>query len=174
MASEVQGYVGVGSNIEPDVHVPAALALLAERLTVTGVSMFYRTAPVARCEQPPFANGVFGIRTALGPGAVKGLLLEIEASLGRRRSADRHAARPIDLDLLVLGEHVGSEGLTLPDPDIRRRAFVALPLHELAPDLVLPDTGEPLATVARTFAETELEPDASLTATLRAQLVKGG
>ena len=84
-----QGYVGVGSNIEPARHVVGALELLQKQLEVTGSSTFYVTDPVARPEQPLYANGVFGIRTALGPGQVKQILCAVEVSLGRRRTADR-------------------------------------------------------------------------------------
>lgn len=160
--------MGVGSNIDPEQHVLAAAELLGDRVELIGVSTFYRTAPVARPEQPPFINGVFVFITELGPAQVKQLLGAVEAKLGRRRTEDRHAPRTIDLDLLILGELVFNDGrLRLPDPDIRRRPFVGLPLLELAPDLILPDTGEPLRRVAAALSGAGLEPDVALTAALR-------
>ncbi len=95
-------------------------------------------------------------------------------SLGRRRTADRHARRTIDLDLLILGDLVvDDERFRLPDPDIRVRPFIALPLLELAPDLVLPDTGEWLSQVAAGLSHAELAPDDELTSVLR-RMLDGG
>lgn len=163
--------MGVGSNIDPGRHVVAAAELLGERVELIGVSTFYRTAPVARPEQAHFINGVFAIVTALGPAQVKQLLGAVEAKLGRRRTPDRHAPRTIDLDLLILGDVVSDEArLRLPDPDIRRRPFVGLPLLELAPELILPDTGEPLRQVVAAWSDAGLEPDIALTAALRSKI----
>lgn len=163
------GYLGVGSNIDPACNVVAALEQLSGPLTLTSVSTFYRTEPVDRPDQPPFANGVFGIETSLEPRQLKQLLCAVEVKLGRRRTADRHSPRTIDLDLLLLGELVlDDDRFRLPDPDIRRRPFISTPLLELAPELVLPDTGERLSEVVGQTAD--LTPDAPLTAALRAAL----
>ncbi|MFH2006711.1 MAG: 2-amino-4-hydroxy-6-hydroxymethyldihydropteridine diphosphokinase [bacterium] len=167
-------YVGVGSNIEPQVHVPAALEGLLSRMEVTGSSTFYRTAPAGRPEQADYVNGVWAVRTHLAPGPLKALLRELEVRLGRRRTADRFASRTIDLDLLLHGDTVRvGGGLDLPDPDVRHRAFVAVPLLELAPELRLPDTGEPLARVVDrlgTDGLEALEALEALTAALRTRL----
>lgn len=163
-----RGYVGVGSNIDPGKNVVAALELLRDRVEILGASTFYRTRPVARPEQSRFINGVFAIATDLAPRQVKQVLSGVEAKLGRVRTPDRHAPRTLDLDLLILGELVlQEERLRLPDPDIRRRPFVALPLFELAPDLILPDTRERLSEVAAALSGQDLEVDAELTAALR-------
>ena len=78
-----------------------------------------------------------------------GILRDIETELGRTRGADRYAARPIDLDLAVYGDAAIDEpDLRIPDPDIRERPFVAVPLLELAPNLVMPDSGESLASLS--------------------------
>lgn len=165
------GYVGVGSNVDPHQNVVAALEHLLAKVTITGVSTFYQTAPLERPDQPAFANGVFSLTTDLAPVQVKQLLCAVEVSLGRRRTGDRHAPRTIDLDLLILGDFVSEdERLPLPDPDIRRRSFVARPLLELAPDLILPDSGERLSDVEATASDPELVPDVELTAALRARL----
>ena len=167
------GYVGVGSNIAPERNVPAALDLLSDKVELTGVSTFYRTSPIARPDQPPFANGVLAIATDLAPRQVKQLLCAVEVKLGRRRTVDRHARRTIDLDLLILGDLViDDERFRLPDPDIRLRPFVALPLLELAPDLILPDTLEPLVQVAAGLSGADLAPDDELTAVLRLKFVE--
>lgn len=166
-------YIAVGSNIDPERHIPAALSRLHRRLTVTAVSTFYQTAPLGRPEQDPYVNGVIQVRTGLEPRELKfGVLRPLEAELGRRRGPDRLASREIDLDLVLHGDRVLSEpDLALPDPDLRERAFIAVPLVELAPDLTLPDTGERLAELAVVRAFQGLCPLPGLTATLRAQLV---
>jgi len=154
-------YIAVGSNIDPEENVPAAVRVLALSVDLVAVSTFYWSAPLDRPEQPRFMNGVLRIRTALEPRPLKfELLRPIEARLGRVRGADRDAPRTIDLDIALYGDRVldddfapcddfapGDEGLRVPDPDIRIRPFIAVPLLELAPGLVLPDTGERLASV---------------------------
>jgi 2-amino-4-hydroxy-6-hydroxymethyldihydropteridine diphosphokinase len=168
-------FVGVGSNLSPEANIPAAQRRLAERVRVTGVSTFYRTPPVGAPGTPPFVNGVWRIETELGPRALKGEVLRtIEAELGRRRTEDRYAPRPIDLDVLVHGDAVlDEEGLRVPDPDVRRRPFVAFPLWELAPDLVLPDDGRRLAEVVAGMSREGMEPLGELTRLLRVEVKHG-
>jgi 2-amino-4-hydroxy-6-hydroxymethyldihydropteridine diphosphokinase len=169
------GYVGVGSNVDPERNLLAALELLTGQVELAGVSTFYRTPPLERKDQPPFANGVFALVTDLGPRQIKQLLCAVEVKLGRRRTVDRHASRTVDLDLLILGDLVVDDPrFRLPDPDVRVRPFVALPLFELAPDLVLPDTREPLSQVAAGLSDAELTPDPELTEALRQTLGGSG
>lgn len=146
-ASDV--YIAVGSNIDPEEKIPVAARLLALSVDLVAVSTFYWSAPLDRPEQPRFINGVLQIRTALEPRPLKfELLRSIEARLGRVRGPDRYAPRTIDLDIALYYDRViDEEGLRVPDPDIGTRPFLAVPLLELAPDLVLPDTGERLASV---------------------------
>ena len=95
----------------------------------------------------------------------------VESKLGRVRTADRFAARSIDLDLILYGgDVVSSETLILPDPDIRQRAFVALPLSEVAPGLRLPDTGEALAELTVLNERDGLTPDVELTRRVKERL----
>ncbi len=135
-------FLAVGSNLDPERHIPAALRRLAEHLRLLAISTFYASPALGRPEQPDFYNGVVEMETDLPPRELKFTVLrQIEAEQGRRRSADRYAAREIDLDLLVYGDLVLSEpDLVLPDPEITTRPFLAVPLAELAPDLVLPDS----------------------------------
>jgi hypothetical protein len=101
-----------------------------------------------------------------------GLTTRVEADLGRRRSSDKYASRPIDLDLLLYDDCVLSNNqLTLPDPDILERAFVAIPLCELAPDLLLPGSGLPICRVAERFAAEDMECLAEYTRLLRNELL---
>ena len=161
---EVVAYIAVGSNIEPEKNVPAAVAMLSREVRVLGVSQFYRTKAVERPEQGDYRNGVVKIATDLGPAELKhGVLRAIETKLGRVRSADRYAARTIDLDVILYRDLVlAQEDLVLPDAAIRTRAFVAVPLLEIAPDLVLPDNGERLAELPVVGRTAGLEPDPAL------------
>jgi len=144
-------FIAIGANINPERNVARAVEMLAEAVGICAVSTFYETAALDRPQQPAFYNGVVRVETQMAPLALKQQVLrEVESRLGRRRTADKYASRPIDLDLILYENLVvTSEELTLPDPDIYTRAFVAVPLHELAPELVLPDTGRSLASLCR-------------------------
>ncbi|HEY3379105.1 MAG TPA: 2-amino-4-hydroxy-6-hydroxymethyldihydropteridine diphosphokinase [Armatimonadota bacterium] len=162
-------FLGVGANIHPEVNILAALQRLQEQVMVVGVSTFYLTAPIGHPEQPPFVNGVVEALTDLPPWELKYTVLRpIESALGRRRSDDAYAARPIDLDLLLYDEVVVSSAeLALPDPDITRRAFLAIPLCELAPDIVLPGSRQGICALAQACPATPMEALPVLTAQLR-------
>jgi 2-amino-4-hydroxy-6-hydroxymethyldihydropteridine diphosphokinase len=135
--------------------------------------MFYRGPAIDRPDQPDFINGVVGIETDLSPATLKRDVLQtIEAGLGRDRSADKYAARTIDLDVLLYDDWVISdEQLKLPSPDIVTRAFVAIPLYELAPDLVLPDSGVPIREVAKRFEADDMKRLPEYTRLLRRELL---
>lgn len=145
-----RAFIGVGSNIEPEQNVRAAILRLAQDTRLVGLSMVYRTEALSRPEQPPYLNCVAEIETDALPLEVKRAILRpIESSLGRRRTADKYAARTIDLDLIVYDDLVLDEpGLQLPDRDILVRPFLAIPLFELAPELVLPGLGLPIRDIA--------------------------
>lgn len=163
-------FIGVGSNIAPEVNIPRALALLQAAVRITAVSTFYRTPALGGGGQSPFANGVFAATSALPPQAMKFTVLRgVEAALGRRRGPDRYAPREIDLDLLWYDALALQESdLCLPDPEIARRAFLAVPLCELAPELELDGVGLPA--LAAALAGDPLEPLPGLTHRLRALL----
>ena len=115
------------------------------------------------------------VDTDLSPQQLKSdILHRIEDQLGRQRTDDPNAPRTIDLDLLYY-EHVAihDNGLTLPHPGITAYPFVALPLYEVAPDLILTDTGIALATVAATFKDHTMEKLETLTHTLRKEIHNG-
>jgi dihydroneopterin aldolase/2-amino-4-hydroxy-6-hydroxymethyldihydropteridine diphosphokinase len=154
-----QAFISVGANIKPEENIREAVYRLAQATHMTAISMFYRGPAIDRPDQPDFYNGVVGIETDLSPAALKrGVLHTIEAGLGRNRSADKYAARTIDLDLLLYDDWIVSdEQLRLPNPDIVTRAFVAIPLYELAPDLVLPDSGVPIREVAERFETDDMK-----------------
>lgn len=149
-ARPVTVIVGMGSNQEPERHLPCAARMLAERADVLTASSAWATTPVGPPGQPAFVNAAVLVRTTLPPERLKiELLRPIEAALGRVRTADRFAPRAIDLDLVAYGEEVlRSEGLAVPDPDLLRHAHVALPASEVAPAWRHPETGEPLKAIA--------------------------
>jgi 2-amino-4-hydroxy-6-hydroxymethyldihydropteridine diphosphokinase len=135
-----RAFIGIGSNIDPEKNIRQALRQLAQAVRLTAISTFYREPALEHPDEPAFYNGVVAIETDSPPMRLKqDLLRRIGADLGRRRGSDKYASRPIDLDLLLYDDCVLSNNqLTLPDPDILARAFVAIPLSELAPDLLLP------------------------------------
>lgn len=137
-------YVGLGSNLgDPRQQVLDAVAALAD-LPGTRVlqrSALYRTAPWGVLQQPPFVNAVVELDSALSPQALLQGLLEIEQRAGRVR-AERNGPRTLDLDLLhVEGARMDQPQLTLPHPRMAERAFVLLPLNDVAPTLCLPGLG---------------------------------
>ena len=165
-------FVGIGSNIDPEENIACALERLSRQTAIEAVSTFYRTAPVGRPEQPPFLNGAARLRTTLDAATLKSeVLCGIESALGRVRTADACAPRTIDLDILLFDSAIIEEpGLRVPDPGIRERPFVAVPLLELVPDLVLPDTGEKLAGLSCARRREGLIPADAFTESLRERL----
>jgi 2-amino-4-hydroxy-6-hydroxymethyldihydropteridine diphosphokinase len=137
------GYLGLGSNLgDPAGHLRAALALLGERaVEVEAVSSTYVTEPVGEVlDQPDFLNAAARVRTGLEPEQLLDVCKAVEAERGRSFEAPRHSPRPLDVDLLLLGDlELETERLTLPHPQVRTRRFVLAPLLELDPELALPD-----------------------------------
>ena len=150
-------YVGVGANIEPEKNILEALKrLLPEGLT--RVSTVYRTEPVNAPGEPFFYNCVAELKTNRAPSELKySVLRPVEEALGRRRGNNKHSARPIDLDLIVYGDlEVSAKGLILPDEEIYTRSYLAIPLFELAPALVLPG-GRSLRAIAGSLGSKSME-----------------
>ncbi len=141
--SERVGYLGLGSNVgDSEGHLRAALHLLpTEGVQVLDVSSTYVTEPVGEIlEQPDFLNAAVRVRTALEPEQLLDACKAVEAERGRQFDLPRHSPRPLDVDLLLLGEiELVTDRLTLPHPQVRNRRFVLAPLLELDPDLTLPD-----------------------------------
>jgi len=138
-------YVGLGSNLEePTRQVEHALAALA-RLPATILrarSRLYRSPPWGLVDQPEFVNAVAEIDTLLPAPALMQELLGVERAAGRDRSGPRWGPRVLDLDLLLYAGQTSSEPqLQLPHPRMHERAFVLLPLAELAPALEIPGQG---------------------------------
>ncbi len=138
-------YVGLGSNLDdPQQQVYCAIAALNDlpSTRLSRQSSLYRSAPWGIVDQPDFINAVAELETDLEAAELLEQLLELETRLGRLRDGSRWGPRRIDLDLLVHGDEAAtSPGLQLPHPRIGERAFVLMPLAELAPDLELAGIG---------------------------------
>jgi 2-amino-4-hydroxy-6-hydroxymethyldihydropteridine diphosphokinase len=141
--TERTGYLGLGSNLgDREDHLRKAVAALREHgVSVEAASSLYETEPVGEIlDQPDFLNAAVRIRTSLEPEGLLNTCKAIEVELGRMFAGPRHGPRPIDIDLLLLGEiELSTESLTLPHPEVTSRRFVLQPLLELDPDLSLPD-----------------------------------
>jgi 2-amino-4-hydroxy-6-hydroxymethyldihydropteridine diphosphokinase len=144
MAAEQRtGYLGLGSNVgDPAAHLRAAIELLeAEGIEVDAVSSTYVTEPVGEIlDQPDFLNAAVRIRTDLEPEALLDACKRVEAERGRQFDLPPHSPRPLDVDLLLLGDlELSTERLTLPHREVTTRRFVLVPLLELDPELTLSD-----------------------------------
>jgi len=146
-----KAFIAVGSNIDPQHNIIQALQRLQNHVAITGISTFYQTPPIDRPDQPPFLNGIWRIETTIPPRPLKFKYLRaIETDLDRVRTADKYTSRTIDLDIVLYGDQVIDEpDLKIPDPDIRSRPFITIPLLELEPELILPDNKEQLATILK-------------------------
>ena len=126
-------FIGLGSNINPETHLAAAVRLLRERVEVTGASPVYRTPPWGVADQAWFLNAVLWVETVLSAEQLLDLLQDIERKQGRVRTV-RYGPRTLDLDLLDYdGTVLNSERLILPHPRLHERGFVLVPLCDLAP-----------------------------------------
>ena len=138
--SSQEGFIGLGSNLgDPKEEISLALCKLRESsVAVKQVSSLYRTEPVEAPPKPWFTNAVARVISPFEPEDLLSVCQDIERSQGRRHGY-LNAPRPIDLDLLTVGETLreGSR-LTLPHPRLHVRRFVLLPLLEIAPDWIHP------------------------------------
>ena len=144
----MRGYLGLGSNEGDRLGALRTARLELERrgVAVVAASSVYETAPQGELlDQPDFLNACLAIETELDPEELLDACKDVERALGRAPGGPRHGPRPIDVDVLLLGDVAySSERLTLPHAEVASRRFVLEPLLELEPDLALPG-GEPLA-----------------------------
>lgn len=134
----VEVYLGLGSNLgDREDNLREALKLLSGRLRSGKVSSVYETEPVGTATQPRYLNQVCQFYTTLPPAALLALLKGFELKLGR--SGPSGASRPIDIDVIFYGDQVvRTPELVIPHPRLIERAFVLVPLVEIAPDLEHP------------------------------------
>jgi 2-amino-4-hydroxy-6-hydroxymethyldihydropteridine diphosphokinase len=138
-------YLGLGSNIEPTLHLDRALAALDRRYSLLAISHVYRTQPVGGRKQPDYWNMAVGFRTGEKPAQVARFIAVVEGMEGRVRAKDQFIPRTLDLDILLWGERV------TPHRDVLTRAHALFPLAEIAPALIHPVVGRPLLELAARF-----------------------
>jgi len=154
-------YIGIGSNLQdPIAQVQQALLALSAipETRLLAQSRLYRSAPMGPQDQPSFINAVVELETRLSALKLLQHLQAIEQAQGRTRDGVRWGPRTLDLDLLLFGEEVISQpDLQVPHPGLHERNFVLYPLHDIAPELVIPNRG-PLKDLLLQCAASGLEP----------------
>jgi 2-amino-4-hydroxy-6-hydroxymethyldihydropteridine diphosphokinase len=155
-------YLSLGSNIQPEENLVAALRLLRSKCALQTVSHAYRTPPQGFVEQDDFLNIAVCITTDLSPITLKNEVLDwIERDLKRVRNPhNKNAPRTIDVDISLWNTEVleyGSKPWHVPDPDILYFAHVALPLAEIAPDYVHPVEKCSLKIIASRFEQARFQ-----------------
>ncbi len=141
----VHVYIGLGSNLaDPIAQVRQALTALAglPATRLLAASPLYRSRPMGPADQPDFINAVAALDTALAPLDLLDALQDIEQAQGRVRDAVRWGPRTLDLDLLLYAEQcLELPRLRVPHPGLPARNFVLYPLHDIAPELMIPGHG---------------------------------
>jgi 2-amino-4-hydroxy-6-hydroxymethyldihydropteridine diphosphokinase len=159
-------FVALGSNINPEWNLPEAVRLLSLRCTLVAVSPVYETAPVGKTDQPSFLNAAVLIETELGAQELKTRVLQmIEQELGRVRTADKNAPRTMDLDITLFNDEMLDIGHRhIPDPDLLCYPHIAVPMADLAPEYVHPESGQTLKEIAKSVPSIGLmtRPDVEL------------
>lgn len=143
---DVAAYIALGSNLgDRELNLLRAVAEIGKipDSRITGLSPFYESSPVGLTDQPHFYNAVLKLVTALSPHSLLEQLQHIETALFNRTRDIHWGPRTMDLDLLLHGDALLSDDiLTLPHPRMGDRLFVLRPLHDIAPGLVLPGSGQ--------------------------------
>lgn len=151
------GYISIGSNIERDQHIPSSLKALKQQFGELTLSSVYETAAVGFAGDA-FYNLIVGFKADLSAKAVAKILREIELEHGRTRDCQKFSARTLDLDLILYGDLVLSDGrLQIPRDEIERYAFVLEPLAEIAPKLKHPIKHINYAELWRSFDKSALQ-----------------
>jgi 2-amino-4-hydroxy-6-hydroxymethyldihydropteridine diphosphokinase len=144
-------YVAAGSNIQPELNLRSAISALKRRLGDLRISHAYRNQAVG-FEGPDFINLVIGFETELTLTEVLSVLQAVEGLCGRPRKAPKFEPRSMDLDLLLYGDMVcATHAITLPRPDLIKKAYMLGPLAELAPELVHPTLKQTIAELWKGF-----------------------
>lgn len=150
-------YISIGSNIERDRNIPSSLDALNECFGSLVVSSVYESEPVGFTGEV-FYNLVVSFESDWEVKAIAKKLRQIELEHGRTREAQKFSARTLDLDLILYGDLIVSDGrLQIPRDEIERYAFVLEPLAEIAPDLTHPVSGKSYAALWQDFDKTGLK-----------------
>ncbi len=161
----MQAIIGIGSNIRPAENIRHSIGLLAKHTRLIKLSNVYRSAAENRPEQPWYYNCAAAVETDLtADSLVREVLARIETDLGRVRTADKFAARTIDLDLLLCGS-------AEVDPEVLNHLHVAIPLAELAPSLSLGAGGRLLGEAVRELPEGSIEKLSAYSASLNREFI---
>ena len=146
-----RAYLSLGSNIDPETNLPAAVRELQRFGRIVAVSQVWETEPVGFADQPNFLNAALLLETPLSPEELQfEVVVEVETVLGRIRDPlNKNAPRTIDIDLALFNRDVLKlEQRQIPDPEILNREFVAIPLSELDPEYLHPLENRTLAQIA--------------------------
>jgi 2-amino-4-hydroxy-6-hydroxymethyldihydropteridine diphosphokinase len=148
-------YLGLGANIgNREANLRTALRDLTRMARVEAVSSLYETDPIGSVPQPAFYNAACRIETGLEPESLLRFLKSVEHEIGRRPSRPAGGPRPIDLDILLYEDRVlQSQDLTIPHPRLAERAFVLVPLAEIAPGVRHPMREQTIAELAAAVGE---------------------
>ena len=159
--------VVLGSNIERERHLPEAIRLIRRHrgIEMVGVSRFFESPSIGGPgDAPDFYNAAVLACTHLGPEELRAGLRHIESALGRARSDDRDAPRTIDIDLIYYNDAVADyDGWALPDPSALKDAHVAVPVADVAPDWVHPETGQTAYDIVASIDTTGVRPVSAIT-----------
>lgn len=153
-------YIGMGANLpspsgSPETTLAAAAACVAPFGRITARSSLYSTEPVGYADQPRFVNGVVALETELAPRELLNRLFAMEGEFGRDRSSGiPNGPRTLDLDILFIGDlEVSEAGLEIPHPRLADRAFVLIPLNEVAPQAIVPRHNKTVARLLHDLLE---------------------
>lgn len=151
-------YIGLGANLPspagpPEATLAAAAARLESLGRVLARSSLYSTTPVGFANQPRFLNAAAGLETSLTPFELLGALLLIEKDFGRIRAGSlANGPRTLDLDILLYADFViGVSSLVIPHPRLTERAFVVVPLNEIAPHALDPRSGNTVSQLLKSL-----------------------
>ena len=151
------GFISIGSNIDKEIHVPSSLNALKKEFGTLLISSLYETEAVG-FEGDDFHNLIVQFDSKMEAKEVAKTLRQIELAHGRTRDSRKYAARTLDLDLILYGNQVLSDGrLQIPRDEIERYAFVLEPLAEIAPDLLHPISQVSYAALWHRFDKTGLK-----------------